>query len=53
MIRVEEYYKLKELSGRIYKKRIYLATDEPSLLIEARQKYVKSCRKPFRAYSYL
>ncbi|XP_025420415.1 alpha-(1,6)-fucosyltransferase-like isoform X2 [Sipha flava] len=39
MIHVEEYYKLKELSGQIKKKRIYLATDEPNLFAEAKRKY--------------
>lgn len=50
MIRVEEYYKQKELSGRINKKRIYLATDEPQLFVEAKHKYVKSGYKPFWAH---
>jgi len=41
MVHVEEYYKLKELSGDVNRKRIYLATDEPTLFDEAKRKYVK------------
>jgi glycoprotein 6-alpha-L-fucosyltransferase len=51
MIHVEEYYKLKELSGQIKKKRIYLATDEPNLFAEAKRKYVKSDFNPLSAHS--
>lgn len=39
MYHVEEYYKLKELNGGYDKKRIYLATDDPTLFDEARLKY--------------
>ncbi|XP_060867931.1 alpha-(1,6)-fucosyltransferase-like [Metopolophium dirhodum] len=39
MYHVEEYYKLKELDGVNDTKRIYLATDEPTLFDEARLKY--------------
>ncbi|CAI6346690.1 unnamed protein product [Macrosiphum euphorbiae] len=39
MYHVEEYYKLKELNGEYDTKRIYLATDEPTLFDEARLKY--------------
>ncbi|XP_060868919.1 alpha-(1,6)-fucosyltransferase-like isoform X2 [Metopolophium dirhodum] len=39
MYHVEEYYKLKELDGVYDTKRIYLATDEPTLFDEARLKY--------------
>lgn len=38
MIHVEEYYKFQELNNKIYKKRIYLATDEPKLFNEAKYK---------------
>lgn len=41
MIHVEEYFKLKELSDKVNKKRIYLATDEPLLFAEVRQKCVQ------------
>lgn len=41
MVHVEEYYKRKELSGEVNRKRIYLATDEPNLFGEAKRKYVK------------
>lgn len=41
MIHVEEYYKQKELSGNVSRKRIYLATDEQTLFDEAKRKYVK------------
>ena len=40
MYHVEEYYKLKELNGEYDTKRIYLATDEPTLFDEARLKCV-------------
>ncbi|XP_060867350.1 alpha-(1,6)-fucosyltransferase-like [Metopolophium dirhodum] len=39
MYHVEEYYKLRELDGVYDAKRIYLATDEPTLFDEARLKY--------------
>ncbi|XP_029342404.1 alpha-(1,6)-fucosyltransferase-like [Acyrthosiphon pisum] len=39
MYHVEEYYKLKELDGVNDTKRIYLATDDPTLFDEARLKY--------------
>ncbi|CAI6347476.1 unnamed protein product [Macrosiphum euphorbiae] len=39
MYHVEEYYKLKELDGVYDTKRIYLATDDPTLFDEARLKY--------------
>lgn len=41
MVHVEDYYKQKELSGEVNQKRIYLATDEPTLFDEVKQKYVK------------
>jgi len=41
MVHVEEYYKRKELSGEVKRKRIYLATDEPTLFDEAKRKCVK------------
>jgi len=40
MIHVEQYYKHKELNDKINKKRVYLATDEPKLFNEAKQKCV-------------
>lgn len=40
MIHVEQYYKHKELNEKVEKKRVYLATDEPKLFSEAKQKYV-------------
>jgi len=40
MIHVENYYKQKELSGEVNQKRIYLATNEPTLFDEAKRKYV-------------
>ncbi|VVC25206.1 Hypothetical protein CINCED_3A022785 [Cinara cedri] len=39
MVHVELYYKHKELSDKIIKKRVYLATDEPKLFSEAKDKY--------------
>lgn len=39
MVHVEEYYKRKELSGEVNRKRIYLATDEPNLFGEAKRNY--------------
>lgn len=41
MIHVEEYYKHKELSDKVDKKRVYLATDEPKLFSEAKRKCVQ------------
>lgn len=40
MAHVELYFKHKELSEKIIKKRVYLATDEPKLFSEAKEKYV-------------
>lgn len=40
MIHVEQYYKYRELSSKVDKKRVYLATDEPKLFSEAKQKCV-------------
>lgn len=40
MIHVEQYYKYKELSSKVDKKRVYLATDEPKLFSEAKRKCV-------------
>lgn len=40
MIQVEKYYKIRELSEKVIKKRIYLATDESTLFSEARRKCV-------------
>lgn len=39
MVHVEEYYKQKELSGNVSRKRIYLATDEQTLFGEAKRNY--------------
>uniref|UniRef100_A0A2S2Q8G3 Alpha-(1,6)-fucosyltransferase n=1 Tax=Sipha flava TaxID=143950 RepID=A0A2S2Q8G3_9HEMI len=39
MYHVEEYYKIEEFNGKVHKKRIYLATDEPSVFYEAKLKY--------------
>uniref|UniRef100_A0A2S2Q3C9 Alpha-(1,6)-fucosyltransferase n=1 Tax=Sipha flava TaxID=143950 RepID=A0A2S2Q3C9_9HEMI len=39
MYHVGEYYKIKQLNGGVDKKRIYLATDEPTLFDEAKRKY--------------
>lgn len=39
MFHVDEYYKIKELGGRIDKRRIYLATDEPTLFEKIQLKY--------------
>lgn len=41
MVHVEQYYKYKELTDKIDKKRVYLATDEPKLFSEAKRKCVK------------
>lgn len=41
MIQVEQYYKIRELSEKVNKKRIYLVTDESTLFSEARRKYVQ------------
>lgn len=41
MTHVEQYYKQRELSEKIDKKRVYLATDEPKLFSEAKKKYLK------------
>lgn len=41
MTHVEQYYKHKELSGKVDKKRVYLATDEPKVFSEAKRKCVK------------
>jgi glycoprotein 6-alpha-L-fucosyltransferase len=38
MYHVGEYYKIKQLNGGVDKKRIYLATDEPTLFDEAKRK---------------
>lgn len=38
MYHVEDYYKIKRLDGGVDKKRIYLATDEPTLFDEAKRK---------------
>jgi len=40
MVHVEQYYKYKELTDKVNKKRVYLATDEPKLFSEAKRKYV-------------
>lgn len=40
MVHVEQYYKNKELSEKVDKKRVYLATDEPKLFSEAKHKCV-------------
>lgn len=40
MIHVEQYYRYKELSNTIDKKRVYLATDEPKLFDEVKHKCV-------------
>lgn len=40
MVHVEQYYKYKELTDKVDKKRVYLATDEPKLFSEAKRKYV-------------
>ena len=37
---VKEYFDLLELRKKVESRRIYLATDDPGLLSEARQKYV-------------
>ncbi|XP_015368256.1 PREDICTED: alpha-(1,6)-fucosyltransferase-like [Diuraphis noxia] len=39
MSHVEDYYKQKELSGEVNQKRIYLATDEPTLFDVAKHNY--------------
>ncbi|XP_060867737.1 alpha-(1,6)-fucosyltransferase [Metopolophium dirhodum] len=39
MVHVEQYYKYKELTDKVDKKRVYLATDEPKLFSEAKRKY--------------
>jgi len=41
MVHVEQYYKYKELTDKVDKKRVYLATDEPKLFSEAKRKCVK------------
>jgi len=41
MIHVEQYYQHRELSDKVDKKRVYLATDEPKLFSEAKLKCVK------------
>ncbi|KAE9527274.1 hypothetical protein AGLY_012972 [Aphis glycines] len=41
MYYVEEYYKLQELNGEVTYKKIYLATDDPTLFKEAYDKQVK------------
>lgn len=41
MYYVEEYYKLQELNGEVNYKKIYLATDDPTLFKEAYDKQVK------------
>lgn len=38
MVHVELYYKHKELNDKVIKKRVYLATDEPKLFSEAKEK---------------
>lgn len=49
MVHVEQYYKLKELSEKVDKKRIYLATDEWTLFSEIRRKYVQLfCKSTLR-----
>ncbi|XP_025202627.1 LOW QUALITY PROTEIN: alpha-(1,6)-fucosyltransferase-like [Melanaphis sacchari] len=39
MVHVEDYYKRKKLSGKVNQKRIYLATNEPTLFDEAKRNY--------------
>jgi len=41
MYYVEDYYKLQELNGEVNYKKIYLATDDPTLFKEAYDKQVK------------
>lgn len=41
MVHVEQYYKYKEITDKVDKKRVYLATDEPKLFSEAKRKCVK------------
>lgn len=41
MIHVAQYFKHRELREKVDKRRIYLATDDPSVYSEARLKYVK------------
>ena len=41
MVHVEQYYKLLSRRKKIDQKRVYLATDDPNLLAEAKKKYDK------------